>query len=531
MKPFNPLATPLLTDMYQVTMAYAYWKNKKADDTAVFELFFRDCPFGGEFAIFAGLTQVLAFVEQFRFSGKQVDYLRRVMAGNGCEPAFFDWLATRTCRDVRIYAPKEGSVVFPKLPLLRVEGPLGVVQLLETPLLNLVNFATLITTNAMRFRLAAGKDKQLLEFGLRRAQGPDGAVSASTYACMGGFDATSNLQAGYLFDLPVKGTHAHSFVTAYASMADLDSPFLRDRQGQRRDFAAQVLEIRDTLGHSTTNEGELAAFISYAQSFPKGFLALVDTYDTLKSGVPNFLCVAVALAQLGYQPIGIRLDSGDLAYLSKETHRMFEDIYARYSLPALKNMHIVASNNINEDILLSLHQQGHKIDIFGIGTHLATCQSQPALGGVFKLVELNGIPRIKLSDDKEKITLPGRKQVFRLIGKDDKALLDVMLMMDEPAPVPGQRILCRHPFEAKKRVYVVPTAVTRLLEPVWQGEPLSPHRNLTRIKAFAKAQIDLLRPDHVRFLNPTPYRVSLSEKLYTFFHELWEKEYPIDELH
>jgi nicotinate phosphoribosyltransferase len=245
--------------------------------------------------------------------------------------------------------------------------------LLETTLLNLVNYPSLVATNAARMRLAAGPNKSLLEFGLRRAQGPDGALSASKYAYIGGFDGTSNVLAGKLFGIEVKGTHAHAYVMSYTNISQLRKTTIPSKTDPNIEieFVSLVLKYRVDLNFElTTNEGELAAFASYAQAFPDGFLALVDTYDTIKSGVPNFICVALALRQLGYQAKGVRLDSGDLAYLSRQTRQKFRDVDALLGLNFLTLMNIVASNDINEGVLLSLNREGHEIDTFGIGTHL-----------------------------------------------------------------------------------------------------------------------------------------------------------------
>jgi nicotinate phosphoribosyltransferase len=278
---------------------------------------------------------------------------------------------------------------------MRIEGPVSKAQLLETTLLTLVNYASLVATNAARFRSATGADKTLLEFGLRRAQGPDGGLSASKYCYLGGFDGTSNVLAGKLYGIPIRGTHAHAYVNSYESMENLTERELRDRiSGQRRPFADLCLQYLNELGPilkilpEETNKGELAAFISYAIAFPTNFLALVDTYDVLKSGVPNFLAVARALHECNYQAVGLRLDSGDLAYLSLEVRAKFHETAIKFNLPYMEHFTIVASNDINEDTLVSLEKQGHSIDSFGIGTHLVTCQKQPALGCVYKLVEV-----------------------------------------------------------------------------------------------------------------------------------------------
>lgn len=288
-----------------------------------------------------------------------------------------------------------GSVVFPRLPLMRIEGPVLKTQLVETTLLALVNYASLVATNAARFRSATGADKTLLEFGLRRAQGPDGGLSASKYCYLGGFDGTSNVLAGKLYGIPIRGTHAHAFVNSYESLEDLSQRDLVDRRtGERRPFTELCLKYLTELGPllkilpEETHRGELAAFISYAMAFPTNFLALVDTYDVLKSGLPNFLAVALALHDFNYQAVGLRLDSGDLSYLSLKVRAAFIEAAKKFQLSYMEHFTIVASNDINEDTLVSLEKQGHSIDTFGIGTHLVTCQRQPALGCVYKLVEV-----------------------------------------------------------------------------------------------------------------------------------------------
>jgi nicotinate phosphoribosyltransferase len=291
-----------------------------ADAASVFDLFFRTNPFKGEFTVFAGLEEALKLLSTFRFSASDIAYLRTAMPS--AEEGFWPWLAALDCSAVRLYAVAEGTVVFPREPLLRVEGPLAVCQLLETTLLNLCNFASLVTTNAARMRLAAGVDATVLEFGLRRAQGPDGAMSASRYAFMGGCDATSNVAAGKAFGVPIRGTHAHSMVCAYTSLEDLSTRMLGDK-----DIVALALKYREELGFHIASKGEMAAFIAFAQAFPKNLLCLVDTYDTLNSGVPNYICVALALLECGYEPRGIRLDSGDLAYLSKEARKLMACVY------------------------------------------------------------------------------------------------------------------------------------------------------------------------------------------------------------
>lgn len=534
--PMSSLVTPMLTDMYQVSMAYAHWKNGKIDDEATFDLFFRKPPFHGEYCIFAGSDEVVKFIATYKFTNDDISYLKSISPE--WEEEFFLWLGTINCSKIKIYSVDEGSLVFPREPLIRVEGPLAIAQLLETTLLNLVNFPSLIATNAARMRLAAGSDKTLLEFGLRRAQGPDGAVSASKYAFVGGFDGTSNVLAGKLTGITVKGTHAHAYVMSYTGLKDLKYTTIVDPKNKTKqiEFLEIVLDISKKIQSALAckcNEGELAAFISYAQASPTGFLALVDTYDTLQSGVPNFIAVAYALNVVGYVPLGIRLDSGDLAYLSKKVREMYRSMDKLFGTSFLTSLQIVASNDINEDVLLSLSSEGHEINTFGIGTHLVTCQRQPALGCVFKLVEINGTPRIKLSQDVEKLVIPCKKSTYRMYSETGHPLMDYMVRAEERAPEVGKRILCRHPFEEQKRAYVTPAKVEPLLKLIWDGENggiVRPSVTLSAARDTCKFQLSTMRNDHIRPLNPTPYKVAVSQSLYDYMHELWLLSAPISDL-
>jgi len=527
MEPTNKLVSPMLTDFYQITMAYAYWKAGVHEEEAVFDLFFRKNPFHGEFGIYAGLEEKLRLFEHFRFTDEHIAYLREQMPQ--CKKGFFDWLKNVDCSGMKVHAFKEGTVSFPREPFLRVQGPIAICQMLETPILTLTNYPSLMTTNASKYRLAVGPGKGLIEFGLRRAQGPDGGVSASRYSYMGGFDGTSNVLAGYLFGVPIKGTHAHSYVQSFVGMEALKNGTLIGPDGKEDDFVKRVLEIRAGLGFRHTNEGELASFIAYAQAFPEGFLALVDTYDTLKSGVPNFVCVALALLKIGYKPVGVRLDSGDLSYLSRGTRKLLNEIGARTD-PGLSKCLILASNEINKSVLVSLMQQGHEIDVFGIGTHLVTCDDQPAMGCVYKLVEVNGIPRIKLSQELSKMTIPGKKEAYRLFSEDGFGLLDLMIRVGEKPPEPLTRVLCHHPFDQIKRVYVTPAKVMPLLQCVWDGRRVYPEVPLQEVRDYVLNQLRSTRGDHLRDINPTPYKVSVSEELYDYVYQLWTEESPVTEL-
>ncbi|KAM7351468.1 nicotinate phosphoribosyltransferase isoform 7-T13 [Cochliomyia hominivorax] len=528
----NGVVQPLLTDLYQITMAYAYWKSGKTDDHAVFDLFFRTNPFHGEFTIFAGLDECMKFLDSFHYSESDIEYLRQTLP-EGTENDFFEYLGNLTAKDVTLYAIDEGTVAFPRVPIIKVEGPLIIVQLLETTLLTLVNYASLMATNAARYRMVAGKHVNLLEFGLRRAQGPDGGLSASKYSYIGGFDGTSNVLAGKLFNIPVKGTHAHAYITSFSGIAELKTRILKHKTtGVPGDLLEYSVKHRQSLASvldvsmDESSEGELAAMVSYAIAFPDGFMALVDT-----SGLLNFCAVALGLNDLGYRAVGIRIDSGDLAYLSCLARETFERVAERFKISWFNKLIIVASNDINEDTILSLNEQGHKIDCFGIGTHLVTCQRQPALGCVYKLVEINGQPRIKLSQDVEKVTMPGHKNAYRLYSADGHALIDLLQKVTENPPAVGQKVLCRHPFQESKRAYVIPSHVECLYKIYWQnGKICQPLPTLEQVRERVQMSLKTLRNDHKRTLNPTPYKVSVSDNLYNFIHDLWLQNAPIGEL-
>ncbi|CAD7952655.1 unnamed protein product [Amoebophrya sp. A120] len=554
----------LLTDFYQITMAYAYWKAGKHEQRAVFDAYFRKCPFKGEYCICAGINETVRFLNTFGYSDKQIDYLKIQMPT--AQPEFFDYLAQLDASELTVMGMREGEIVFPNQPLLRLEGPLIVCQLLETTVLNLLNYPSLIATNAARYRQAAtsgvtasqagqtpsarasmsqrspnervntsnapmGNAPVLIEMGCRRAQGPDGALSAARYSYLGGFDATSNVKAGHVFDVPIKGTHAHAFVTSFNSLDEVK----RINCGKLGDkFVSDVLSYRPKIAPQS-NDGELAAFVSYATSFPDTFLALVDTYDTLISGIPNFLCVALALLDRGHKPVGVRLDSGDLAYLSKEAKEMFREcsdgphcktVEVQEALLTLK---VCASNDINEVTLQSLNEQGHGIDIYGIGTNLVTCQAQPALGMVYKLVELDGDPRMKLSQEFSKVSVPSKKKVYRLYNSKEEPLIDLMQRESEAPPKAGDRIFCRHLFEETKRCYVTPTRVEELLHEVWGRTPCVP-MTLDEAREFSMNRLARFRPDILRPLNPTQYKLAVSDPFFGFFKQMWQKSAPIKEL-
>jgi nicotinate phosphoribosyltransferase len=464
--------SPLLTDLYQLTMAYGYWKLGRAEQQAVFHLFFRRPPFGGGYALAAGLGPAIQFLSDFRFATTDLEYLA-TLTGNDGQPLFdgnfCDYLAAlRLTCDVD--AMPEGSVAFGQEPLLRVRGPILQCQLLETALLNIVNFQTLIATKAARVCQAAGGDP-VVEFGLRRAQGVDGGLSASRAAYIGGCAATSNVLAGQRYGIPVKGTHAHSWVMSF-----------------------------DT---------EDEAFAAYARAMPNNCVFLVDTYDTLE-GVRRAIEVGAKLRAAGHEMAGIRLDSGDLAYLSIEARKLLDE-------GGFPNAQIVASNDLDEHIIESLKQQGAKISIWGVGTKLATAYDQPALGGVYKLGAIKNErgewqPKVKLSEQAAKTSIPGVLQVRRF---DTEAGAVGDLIFDENLGVDPRRIIVdvkdpqrrkRMPDDAQGKDLLVPVARG--------GRIVREPESLDAIRARASSELNRLHPGVRRFLNPHEYPVGLDVSLH-----------------
>uniref|UniRef100_A0A8C5PQX8 Nicotinate phosphoribosyltransferase n=1 Tax=Leptobrachium leishanense TaxID=445787 RepID=A0A8C5PQX8_9ANUR len=369
-----------LTDLYQFTMAYGYWRSGRHRDPAEFELYFREAPFRGEFALFFGLEESVSFLRDFRFNAEDIAYLRSVLPSS-VEEGFLDYLRSVDTSEVTVSAVLEGSVVFAKEPLMKVRGPLLVVQLLETTLLCLVNYASLVGTNASRFRLAAGAEKKLIEMGLRRAQGRDGGLSASKYCYMGGFDSTSNVLAGKLFGIPVAGTVAHSFVSSFSSPDGLTIRMLRSAKEEAEEVDLMLLsqswleKVCRVLAvpPEEANCGELAAFVSYAIAFPYNFLMVVDTYSVLMSGVPNFCAVALALHQLGFRAVGVRLDSGDLAGLSVQIRKLFRVCAKQFDVPVFEGLVIGVSNSISEQSLKHLAREVRAAGFRGFRVMLRLC--------------------------------------------------------------------------------------------------------------------------------------------------------------
>lgn len=478
----------MLTDLYQLTMAYGYWKSGKADQESVFHLFYRRNPFGGGYAVSAGLESAIEFFEDFRFEADDIAYLETI-AGNDGRPIFDDGFLQYLSElrlTVDIAAIPEGTVVFPHEPLLRVTGNILECQLLETTLLNILNFQTLIATKASRVVRVAGDDP-VLEFGLRRAQGPDGAMSASRAAYIGGCAATSNVLAGKRFGIPVRGTHAHSWVMSFDS--------------------------------------EPEAFDAYAQVLPNNCVFLVDTYDTLE-GVRNAIQVGRKLAQRGYQMVGIRLDSGDLTALSIEARRMLDKAGFTKAV-------IVASNDLDERLIESLKHQGACIGLWGVGTKLATAYDQAALGGVYKLGAIKdsqGVwqPRIKLSEQMVKTSNPGVQQVRRFINGNGQAIAD--MIYDESRPPTEPPAMVDFGDFGMRRSFDPHTDEGRitsedLLVPILHaGKLVYRSPNIHELRERAKSQLKSFSKGILRFDNPQTYPVGLEAGLHELKSDLIRAE-------
>ncbi|XP_062252139.1 nicotinate phosphoribosyltransferase [Platichthys flesus] len=522
---------PLLTDLYQFTMAYAYWRTGRHREPAVFELFFRDNPFGGGFSVFAGLHDCQLFLRSFRFTDRDVEFLRSVLPP-ATDPAFFQFLRGLDCSGVTLRSVPEGTVVFARVPLMEVAGPLAVVQLLETSLLCLVNFASLVCSNAARFRLAAGPRRKLLEMGLRRAQGPDGGLTASRYSYIGGFDLTSNVQAGFLYGIPVAGTMAHSYVTSFTSLEEVwpqtlvaaaaagGDPDPVDIISLTKGWLTRVCDLL-AAAPGKIREGELAAFLSYAIAYPENFLPVIDSYSVACSGLLNFCAVALVLCELGYQPVGVRLDSGDLCRQSVDVRRVFRLCSEHFSVAAFHSLVIVGTNNISEQSMMELNKKENEIDTVGVGTHLVTCTKQPSLGCVYKLVEVRGRPRMKISEDPEKSTVPGTKSVYRLVDAEGHPFLDLVCLEVESPPEAGVPLSCFPLGSDDSSVSFTPAQVTCLRQEAFtRGQVTHPPCSAAETRAKVHSSLQTLHPRHKRLQEPDSYTVALSEKLHNLVTEI-----------
>ena len=468
----------LLTDFYELTMMYGYYKHGKSDQVATFDVFFR--PFAeSNFCIAAGLEQAVEYIMNLRFTDEDIDYLKST---NAFDDDFLNWLRTFKFTG-SVKAVPEGTVVFPFEPLVTVTAPICQAQLLEAALLNIVNFQTLIATKARRVCYTAAP-AGVLEFGLRRAQAPDASIYGARAAVIGGCTSTSNVLCAQMFGMDPKGTHAHSWVMSFPT--------------------------------------ELDAFIAYADTYPTNCLLLVDTYDTLRSGVPNAIKTFDYLKAKGYKPVGIRLDSGDLAYLSKEARKMLDE--AGHS-----DCKIFASSDIDEYVLTALKQQGAKIDIFGVGTRMITSNNTPSLGGVYKLCNINvdGVdyPKMKISDNPIKVTNPGIKTIYRLFDKaSNKAIADLICLegetVDESKPL---TITDEH--ERWKSMTITDFYAKNLyIDVIVDGKQVYEPKNVYELQSDCKKSLDGFWEEYLRISKPHSYKVDLSDKLYELKQELIAKE-------
>ncbi len=466
----------LLTDLYQLTMGQGYFTEGRHTERAVFDVFFRPNKLI-TYSVAAGMEQAAEYLENLHFDGEDIDYLRSL--GIFTE----DYLSC--LRDLRftgdVTAVREGEIVFPYEPILSVSAPMLEAQLVETALLTFINHQTLIASKAAKICAAAGGG--VMEFGLRRAQGADAGIYGARAAMIGGCVGTSNVYAGKLFDVPVSGTMAHSWVMNFPS--------------------------------------ELEAFRAYAKSFPDNCLLLVDTYDTLRSGVPNAVTVFRELRAAGHEPKGIRLDSGDLAYLSKAARAMLDEA-------GFENAVICASGDLDETLIRSLKAQGARIDTWGVGTKLITSADMPALGGVYKLAAVyeggREVPKIKLSDTTEKITNPGVKEVYRLYDRPTgKAIADLITRagekIDETRP-----LTIFHPVDTWKRMTLTDFTVRRLREPLFAaGKRVAPRYSLAEIAAYRAREQGNFWEEYLRQDMPHIYKVDLSDELYRLKKQLVEQ--------
>jgi nicotinate phosphoribosyltransferase len=466
------ISSALFTDFYSLTMAQGYWKNKM-NNRAIFEMFFRRHPFGGGFSIFAGLGPLLETLRNFSFPPGDIDYL----GGLKCfEKPFLDYL-----RDFRftgsLWAMDEGTVIFPQEPLIRISGGLIECQIIEGMLLNIINFQSLIATKTARVWLATGKGS-VMEFGLRRAQGPDGAMSASRAAFIGGASGTSNVLAGKELGIPVMGTMAHSWIMAFP--------------------------------------GEEDAFQAYADLYPEFPVFLIDTYDTLRSGVPNAIKVGKQVVTKG-KNFGVRLDSGDIHYLSVQVRKLLNEA-------GFTNAKIAVSNDLDESIIQTLTDAGAPIDSWGVGTRMVTGGHESAFSGVYKLTareDASGklIPTIKFSDNPEKTTNPGLKQIWRLRDNQGMSVADILSLEDDDGPVNsferGNRYVFWHPSADYRHFYhTLDGAAEPLLKlRIENGNPISPMPSLEEIRRHTMADLETFDNSYKRLLNPHIFKVSITEGL------------------
>lgn len=458
----------MMTDLYQLTMMYGYYKCNMRNNTAVFDMFYRQSSEVTQYAIFAGLEQLISYVEELRFEDEDINYLRSL---NLFDEGFLQVLrGFHFTGDIQ--SVPEGTVVFPGEPLIRVTAPIFEAQLIETALLNIINHQTIIATKASRVANAAQGDV-IMEFGLRRAQGPDAGIYGARAAVIGGCDSTSNVMTGAMFGIPVSGTHAHSWVMSFPD--------------------------------------ELSAFRAYAECFPSACLLLVDTFNVLKSGIPNAITVFNELREKGYEPKGIRLDSGDLAYLSREARRLLDEA-------GFPNAKICVSGDLDEYLIRDLKLQGACIDSWGVGTKLITSADCPALGGVYKLsaevVDGKVVSKMKISENPAKVTNPGIKKLLRIYDQENMAYADLIALEDEIFDV-SKPLTLFDPVDTWKSVTLTNYTIRELQTPIFKdGKKVYESPSLKEICAYAQKEMSTFWVQYKRLLNPHRYKVDLSESLW-----------------
>lgn len=460
----------IYTDYYELTMAQGYYLSGMSGQEAVFDYFFRENPFRGGYVIFAGLSDLMDLLLELRFHDDEIEYLRSL----GFHDEFLSYLKDFRFRG-SIHSVREGEVVFPREPLLRVEAPIVEAQIIETLLLNILNFESLIATKAARMCDVAGSRK-VIDFGLRRSQGY-GGIQASKAAVIGGVESTSNVYSAFVHGLPPSGTMAHSWIQSF-----------------------------DT---------ELEAFRKFAEYYPENTVLLVDTYDTLKSGVPSAIKVGKEMEQRGHRLKGIRLDSGDLAYFARKSRKMLDEAGLDY-------VKIAASNQLDEHLIKSLINQGAPIDLFGVGTRLVTGHESPALDGVYKLGMIHNEPKLKISENIEKITLPGRKKVIRFFNSSSGDMFygDGIFLEEEEG-----KGMIYHPFYPGKNTDITHFNSEPLFTTVMEKGKLTHELPpATQSAEYVRQRLQKMNPEHKRFENPHVYKVGISTRLRSLRDELIENQ-------
>ena len=459
----------MMTDLYQLTMMYGYYKTGMRDNLATFDMFYRSKDATTHYAIMAGLEQLIEYLENLRFDEESLSYLRSL---NIFDEDFLDELRNFEFHG-DVYAVPEGTIVFPGEPLIRVTAPIFEAQLVETALLNIINHQTLIATKASRV-VQAAEGGTVMEFGLRRAQGPDAGIYGARAAIIGGCKSTSNVLTGQMYNIPIAGTHAHSWVMSFPD--------------------------------------EITAFRKYAEMFPTSCMLLVDTYDTLKSGVPNAIQVFDELRAQGHEPVGIRLDSGDLAYLSREARKMLD-------AAGYPNTIICASGDLDENLIRDLKLQGACIDTWGVGTKLITSEDCPSLGGVYKMsaetVDGRVIPKIKISENPVKITNPGVKKLWRIYdNQTGKATAD-LIALDYETYDTSKPLTIYDPVNTWKSMTLTDYTMKELQEKVFEnGKRVYESPSLQEIQQHCQDDLDTFWDQYKRLLNPHRYKVDLSDSLW-----------------